>query len=412
MSLTGNLEDLSLGDIFQILFLSRRSGVLSINGISTKGKIYLHKGMIISGESNKVSNTLENVLIDSNLADANDLENINKTVAQCDNREALYEALAKYLSTKKESIKEEVKKRLESIVFSLFLSEGNFDFELSEAEKEFSFIKENPRQIVYDEPGLNPQYLAMEGTRLADERGRDTPAEPKTKEESHSAELIKTEKGIEQKTRELDSGDEMSGVVAQKETIVSTEGFNEVAPSPGLWLLKSMLYELQDPHTNSEITLLLLRFASELMNRAVLLMKKKDHLSGLGQFGVSIKDKDANRVVRAIKIPLDEPSIFKETLKQKIAIKKSLIDNHWNNYFIKEIGGEWPKEAFVAPIIVNRKVAAILYGDNLPEKRNIGSTETLEIFLYQAGMAMERALLERRLTDSSLKINKVNDEIK
>jgi hypothetical protein len=40
---------------------------------------------------------------------------------------------------------------------------------------------------------------------------------------------------------------------------------------------------------------------------------------------------------------------------------------------------------------------AILYGDNLPEKRPIGDTEALEIFLSQAGLAMEKALLERRL---------------
>ena len=146
------------------------------------------------------------------------------------------------------------------------------------------------------------------------------------------------------------------------------------------------------------------------MNRTVLLMVKKEQLSVFGKFGVSIKGKDANRVVLAIKIPFSEPSIFKKTLKQKIAIKRSLSDIKWNKYFINEIGGEWPTEAFVAPIIVNQKVAAILYGDNLPEKHNIGSTEALEIFLYQAGMAMERELLERRLTDSAFKANKTNNE--
>ena len=40
---------------------------------------------------------------------------------------------------------------------------------------------------------------------------------------------------------------------------------------------------------------------------------------------------------------------------------------------------------------------AIIYGDNLPEKKAVGDTESFEIFISQAGMAMERALLERRL---------------
>jgi hypothetical protein len=39
----------------------------------------------------------------------------------------------------------------------------------------------------------------------------------------------------------------------------------------------------------------------------------------------------------------------------------------------------------------------VLYGDNLPDEKPIGDTESLEIFLSQAGMAMEKALLERRI---------------
>lgn len=46
------------------------------------------------------------------------------------------------------------------------------------------------------------------------------------------------------------------------------------------------------------------------------------------------------------------------------------------------------------------RVVAILYGDNLPDKKPIGGTEALEIFLSQAGVAMEKALLERKLLES------------
>jgi hypothetical protein len=43
-------------------------------------------------------------------------------------------------------------------------------------------------------------------------------------------------------------------------------------------------------------------------------------------------------------------------------------------------------------------VAAILFGDN-PSGKPLGATEGLEIFLQQAGLAMDRALLERRLEE-------------
>jgi hypothetical protein len=44
-------------------------------------------------------------------------------------------------------------------------------------------------------------------------------------------------------------------------------------------------------------------------------------------------------------------------------------------------------------------VAAILLGDNQQMGKDVGDTHGLEIFLLQAGMAMERALLERRLRE-------------
>ena len=45
------------------------------------------------------------------------------------------------------------------------------------------------------------------------------------------------------------------------------------------------------------------------------------------------------------------------------------------------------------------RIPAVLYGDNIPEDKEIGDTESLEIFLAQAGLAMEKALLERRLRE-------------
>jgi hypothetical protein len=51
-------------------------------------------------------------------------------------------------------------------------------------------------------------------------------------------------------------------------------------------------------------------------------------------------------------------------------------------------------------LISEGRVVAILYGDNLPEQTPVGDTEALEIFLSQAGLAMEKALLERRLMSS------------
>jgi hypothetical protein len=47
-------------------------------------------------------------------------------------------------------------------------------------------------------------------------------------------------------------------------------------------------------------------------------------------------------------------------------------------------------------LVSEGEVFAILYGDN-PDSSSMGDTDSLEIFLSQAGVAMEKALLTERL---------------
>lgn len=193
-------------------------------------------------------------------------------------------------------------------------------------------------------------------------------------------------------------GEELRKEFGDEEISVPGEGM-AVVPSRGLHMLKAMINELNDPASNGQITLLILRFAAELMNRAVIFVVAKNQLAGLGQFGINIDGADAVRHVRQIRIPLSEPSIFREAVQKRMPIKKPLKPTKWNDYLVKTLGGILPREVFVSPIIAGGKIAAILYGDNVPEDKEIGDTESLEIFLAQAGLAMEKALLERRLRE-------------
>ncbi len=184
-----------------------------------------------------------------------------------------------------------------------------------------------------------------------------------------------------------------------EEVTPSRPGMDYPTPSRGLHMLKAMISELNDPASNGQITLLILRFAAELMNRAVIFLVAKNQLAGLGQFGIQIDGKDPQKHVRQIRIPLNEPSIFREAIQKRLPLKKPLKETKWNRYLVERLGGRMPREVFVAPIIAGGKIAAILYGDNAPEDKEIGDTESLEIFLAQAGLAMEKALLERRLKE-------------
>ena len=108
--------------------------------------------------------------------------------------------------------------------------------------------------------------------------------------------------------------------------------------------------------------------------------------------------------IRKMKIPADETSILRDAMMSKSIIKKAPdMNEKWNRHIVQQLGGMVPAEVFAAPIISAGKVVAVLYGDNVPETSVIGDTTALEIFLAQAGIAMDRALLERKLRDLRLK---------
>jgi hypothetical protein len=64
------------------------------------------------------------------------------------------------------------------------------------------------------------------------------------------------------------------------------------------------------------------------------------------------------------------------------------------------LGNESPAEAFVAPVESANRVVAILYADNLPSRLLLPDTGALEVVLHEAGLALDRTLLERTLVES------------
>jgi CheY-like chemotaxis protein len=172
--------------------------------------------------------------------------------------------------------------------------------------------------------------------------------------------------------------------------------------------LKSMLCELSNPGASDEVTLLVLRFAAEVMNRGVLFMVKDGEAIGLGGFGLDIGPGAAGAprpaftrgsALRRIRIPLDAPSVLRDVIAKRSVLRGPLEASAGNALLLDALGGAEPGDGFAAPVCVGEKVIAVLYGDNVPESRPVIETEALEIFLTQAGLALEKAMLERRLRE-------------
>lgn len=185
------------------------------------------------------------------------------------------------------------------------------------------------------------------------------------------------------------------------EILPLNNGSFSLSPTPGLSSLKSITGELNSPEGRRQIILLILRFLSELMNRGLLFIAKKDKFEGLGQFGVEIENDFADNRIKSMTFSRDIPSILKEAVDSKKNIKKKMEDLEGNRYIIEQCGGKTPKESFAAPIMTDGNVCLVVYCDNLPEYKEIGDTSALEMFLIQSGVAMEKALLERKVREIS-----------
>ncbi len=64
---------------------------------------------------------------------------------------------------------------------------------------------------------------------------------------------------------------------------------------------------------------------------------------------------------------------------------------------LKLLGGPAPNEVVAIPIVVDGMIAAVFYGDNVPGGEPIGSIRGIELLMIEAGLAMERRLLQAKL---------------
>ena len=559
MSLVGNLEDLGLGEILQIVSLSRKSGVLQLNSLDRDGRVIFHDGQVIRASASTFPENIGDLVIRTGMADIETLKKALVIQRESADGRRVGDILVSDFGVDREAIDTAVREQVEKIVYSFFSwDEGAFSFELGDPG-ELAATTLNPLQFILDS-GLNPQWLAMEGSRILDEkrhRGEDVDERGESlvdidqllaevKEESpvtvpveepaaaatvsaspkparkfivvdddpgtaeKIASLLQERKaqvhvftnynsfleavsqadpatttlvidlimprrdgsgvlgGLElleevraqypdfkvlvmsdhpnreaeqsvrnfgvptlfPKPKKDDVLDELgrAGLIALVDAILalgeatseepeSADGLYNIgaellremgevvtgAPeqrphqSPGLHLLRGMLQELNNPSLGGGIILLILRFASELMNRAVILLVKEEEIVGLGQFGIELNGESADVRVRNIKLPKAGDHVFKDALQSFAPYRSAAKQSEWNDYFFAQLGGQQPDEVFVGPLISEGRVVAVLYGDNLLDEKPIGDTESLEIFLSQAGLAMEKALLERRI---------------
>ncbi|HUI45657.1 MAG TPA: DUF4388 domain-containing protein [Nitrospirota bacterium] len=385
MSLVGRLEDLALPDIFQIISLSKKTGTLVVRSRKGTGMVVFKNGQVIQAASDCIRDSLGNILVSQGMLD----EAALSRALALQKRQAdtpLGMILVEMGAVSAQTLETVVRKQIEEIIYDLLAwEEGFFNFELGEIARKDKIEIDTQEFLL--KSGISAEYLLMEGTRILDERRKDG--------KTHGAPTV-PRPAVATPPKPAIPSPPISYEPAKEEFRARIE--NE-EPRKEIRVLKSMFDELRFPTATAEVTLLILRYASEVVNRAILFMVKKDEVRGLGQFGIELKGRSADLVVRNIKIPLSKPSLFLSVIETQRSYVGPLEQSECNSYLAAELGGAMPDMVLAIPLIVDDKTALIVYGDNLPGRKPIHGIDTLEIFMNQAGMALEKALLEKRLAE-------------
>lgn len=365
MSLVGRLEDLALSDIFQILSIGKKTGTLKIRSDTGNAFIVFKNGLIVRAETNLIEGTLGHDLLKKSIVKEN-IFGIALEVKKKLPQKSMADILLEFGSTNRETLDKVAKKRIEKVVYNLLLmNEGDFRFELDALDPaSITDIEDTGWEV---SKGISPEYLLMEGARVHDEL---------TQKESQEEELPGGEGG---ETWE-DWGE--TPVAAERKDISA---------------LKSLTQELRFPNSTSEITLLILRFASDIFQRGVLFMAGEGEIAGLGQFGLDIERADEK--IRETLLSFGESPFLRRIIESGQSYKGPIERDSVTERLMMELGGEWPPEIAFFPVITEGKVVALLYCDNAATGEAFSETEGLEIFVSQAGLALEKSLLLMRLQE-------------
>jgi hypothetical protein len=165
MPIEGPLREFGIHDVFQLLDLSRKTGMLRVTSElrDDEGRVYFEAGKVVHANLRSLPNTIEETLVDAGKITDAELQHARKMVADHGSGVNLSQIFVQAGVVSDRDLERLVKTRLETIVFELMSwREGFFSFE----EGQLDEVPAGSRMLIATES------LLMEGARRIDEWSR------------------------------------------------------------------------------------------------------------------------------------------------------------------------------------------------------------------------------------------------
>jgi len=340
VSLAGRLEEVELAELLHFLALGSRTGRVMLSRRDGHGVIVVRLGRLVYAASSSIRETFGSILVSQGLVTPEALASaLERQHASAEGRK-LGDLLVEAGSLTEDQLVDALKQQTGLVVQELCRwKEGYFRFEVM--------------------PVASGGEIGVDAEELVVPAG------------------IATEQVLLEAMTQLDE----DGGEPQWET-----------PSGPRAIVASSF----SPVLRAETWLGVVRRAAPVVSRGLLLVVRGDEARGSGHFGPG-GQLGANDVARGIRLSLGEPSAVSVAVERRVTWRGAVPETPANEQLLAQLGGARPSEAVVVPMLVREGAGLVLYGDDAPDGRAIGPVEELEWALLEAGLAMERDLLDERL---------------
>jgi hypothetical protein len=372
MSFAGRLETLELSALLQTLGASSPSGRLTLTALDGHAVIVFRQGLVVYAASSSSTETLAGRLLRQGLVSQADLTAAFERQHDGTRFHPLGEVLAEMGLLAEGTLQAVVRQRLQEVVSGLLgWDTGYFHF-VPFPEGSRGDVEVDLSDFVVPE-GIAPMELLMHAMTLLEGDGplKAAPAPPSPNAPEPAS---------------FDTAPAIGRVIA----------FSPVAglprPDRAPTLSESGSYTAE---FSGEVVLLLLRFAAQILSRAVVFAVEGDQVHGVGEFGLETPGRAPAEVVGETVLSLRQPSILRVAVEGRRPHVGPLEPTHLNLKLVKRLGGILPREAVAVPLMARGAVHLVLYGDNGADGAPIGPLDVLEGAATRASRILERTIASR-----------------
>lgn len=347
MALVGKLEDIPPGEILMILSDSEKTGKLNVTTGTQEGMIVFRGGKIIYAASSTIRETFGSIALTLQIVSSRQLEQAVQLQYRSHEDKRLGEILVELGAMRQEDVERVLAHQVSQVVREIFeWKSGYFRFRNLEIE-EHGDVEVDARDFIAGSP-LDTRSVALDAARELDETSR-------TEEAARARAEAAAEEPAEPTT------------------------------------LAELMAEVAGPALTAETIHDIFVVAAASLSRGVIFLVRDHSALGLAQFGLPDGDPPPSQRVRQLALPTDEYSLISTAVRDGEPFRGVPDQVRANSQLIRALGGGWPAEVVVIPMLVGDRVALVFYGDNLPRNNPIGSTATLEETLAAVGRRLEEA---------------------